>query len=162
MFSCNAISLTDYKRECALLISHFKAAQNFTGIMKPEDVKKFMQQYQLDCKTAFSRLVEIGIPHSGGSGDAKSVAETVQHFITLMDSLKLQMVAVDEIYPLLADLVDSANRSLVPFSGQDRLHNWLSSLNQMKASEELNPEQIRQMSHDLETAYNNFHKNLLQ
>ena len=39
-----------------------------------------------------------------------SIAETVQHFITTMDSLKLNMVAVDQIYPLLSDLVQALNR----------------------------------------------------
>jgi hypothetical protein len=52
------------------------------------------------------RLVEIGVPatiehslHSGlpsAQGQSKIIAETVQFFITLMDSLKLNVVAVDE------------------------------------------------------------------
>eukprot|EP01124_Arcella_intermedia_P035597 TRINITY_DN9118_c0_g1_i2.p1 TRINITY_DN9118_c0_g1~~TRINITY_DN9118_c0_g1_i2.p1 ORF type:complete len:173 (+),score=32.71 TRINITY_DN9118_c0_g1_i2:302-820(+) len=151
-----------YKRECSLLISHFKRTQKLTGLVKPENIQQFMMEYQIDAKMAFHRLVEEGIPHTGGSGDTKAVAETVQHFITLMDSLKLEMVAVDQIFPLLQDLIDSSNRSLVSFAGHDRLQNWLSQLNTMKASEELNGDQIRQMSHDLEVAYNNFHKNLHQ
>jgi len=161
LFSLNAISTTDYKRECSLLISHFKNAQQFTNLTTPDEIRKFMNDYNMDCKMAFTRLVEIGLPHSGGSGDLKAVAETVQHFITLMDSLKLNMVAVDQIQPLFGDLVDSVNRSLVQFTGQDRLKSWLSQLNSMKANEELDSEQIRQLSHDLETAYSNFHRNLL-
>jgi hypothetical protein len=55
----------------------------------------------------------IGVPatyehnttQSTGSDSAKHVAETVQIFITLMDSLKLQLVAVDQIHPLLSDLI---------------------------------------------------------
>ena len=42
-----------------------------------------------------------------GITSAKYVAEAVQHFITLMDSLKLNMVAVDQLHPLLSDLVFS-------------------------------------------------------
>jgi ESCRT-I complex subunit VPS28 len=38
------------------------------------------------------------------------VAETVQYFITAMDSLKLEMYAVDEVYPHLRDLMDSLNK----------------------------------------------------
>ena len=35
------------------------------------------------------------------SNSAVAVAETVQHFITAMDSLKLNMVAVDQVSTLL-------------------------------------------------------------
>ena len=41
---------------------------------------------------------------------AKAVGETVQFFITTMDSLKLNMVAVDQLYPLLNDLMQSLNK----------------------------------------------------
>jgi hypothetical protein len=53
----------------------------------------------------------IGVPATyehnttQSSDSAKHVAETVQIFITLMDSLKLQLVAVDQIHPLLSDLI---------------------------------------------------------
>ena len=33
----------------------------------------------------------------GGGGGARAVAEAVQHFITAMDSLKLNLVAVDQV-----------------------------------------------------------------
>lgn len=36
-------------------------------------------------------------PGEGGGGGARAVAETVQHFITAMDSLKLNLVAVDQV-----------------------------------------------------------------
>ena len=41
---------------------------------------------------------------------ARAVGETVQFFITTMDSLKLNMVAVDQLYPLLNDLMQSLNK----------------------------------------------------
>ena len=34
----------------------------------------------------------------------------MQYFITTMDSLKLNMVAVDQLYPLLNDLMQSLNK----------------------------------------------------
>jgi ESCRT-I complex subunit VPS28 len=55
------------------------------------------------------------------------VAETVQNFITAMDSLKLHMVAVDQLQPLLHDLMDSLNKvsSLPPeWEGKTKLKNW--------------------------------------
>jgi len=36
-------------------------------------------------------------PGEGSGGGARAVAETVQHFITAMDSLKLNLVAVDQV-----------------------------------------------------------------
>ena len=50
--------------------------------------------------------LETGVPAGVGAGgdNVKKIAETVQHFITAMDSLKLNMVAVDELYPLLSDI----------------------------------------------------------
>ena len=41
------------------------------------------------------------LPCSMQSNSAVAVAETVQHFITAMDSLKLNMVAVDQVRALL-------------------------------------------------------------
>ncbi len=37
------------------------------------------------------------VPHSANDPEAVAVAETVQHFITAMDSLKLNMAAVDQV-----------------------------------------------------------------
>lgn len=46
---------------------------------------------------------ELGFPGVTTSDrtSTKVVAETVQHFITLMDSLRLNLVAIDDIQPLL-------------------------------------------------------------
>lgn len=79
-----------------------------------------MQTYNMQCPMAVMRLLKVGMsaikqhdyvttrPQEGGA--AVSIAETVQHFITTMDSLKLNMVAVDQIFPLLSDLVQALNR----------------------------------------------------
>ena len=55
------------------------------------------------------------------------MAETVQHFITAMDSIKLNLVSVDALHPLISDIVDSLNKniSLPPdFDGKVKLRNW--------------------------------------
>jgi ESCRT-I complex subunit VPS28 len=38
------------------------------------------------------------------------VAETVQNFITAMDAIKLEQRAVDELHPLISDLLNALNR----------------------------------------------------
>jgi ESCRT-I complex subunit VPS28 len=113
----------------------------------------------------------------------KLVAETVQHFITAMDALKLNMVAVDQLHPLMNDLVESLQRVPLPSASSPahlealqklKLDHWLGIFDKMKASEELTADQLRQvhgiflisLSHsqllfDLESAYSAFHR-LLQ
>jgi len=160
----DAITAEEYKNNCMKLINQFKAACNLTKDYVP-DVKRFMQEYRLDCKAAEKRLIEEGIPLQGPKVDdtARTVAETVQFFITLMDSLKLNLTAVDQIHPLLADLLDSICKisNLPPdWEGKIKIRTWLVSLNTMKAADQLNEQQIRQMLFDLESSYNAFHKSL--
>lgn len=79
-----------------------------------------MLTYNMQCPMAAYRLLKSGMPATkqhdyattrpADGSSAVSIAETVQHFITTMDSLKLNMVAVDQIYPLLSDLVQALNR----------------------------------------------------
>ena len=85
------------------------------------DMDRFIAEYRLDrdCPLAVNRLMRAGVPatveHGAGAGArsgssagaAAHVAEAVQHFITIMDSLKLNMVAADQVYPLLNDLLVS-------------------------------------------------------
>ncbi len=83
----------------------------------------------MDCKAAVKRLVEDGIPLDGGRPDdtARVVAETVQFFITAMDSLKLNMTAVDQIHPLLTEILESLSKisSLSPdWDGKVKIKNW--------------------------------------
>jgi len=166
----DSISAKDYTPACAKLIAHFKAAQNLVKETVP-DVPKFMQEYKLDCKAAAERLLNKGFPatleHSVPTGDAPStariIAETVQHFITAMDSVKLNLVSVDVVFPLLNEIVESLNKnpSLPPeFEAKSKMKNWLIILNRMKASDELNEEQVRQLMFDLESSYNAFHRSL--
>eukprot|EP00957_Ditylum_brightwellii_P045210 3427184-Ditylum_brightwellii.AAC.1 len=73
----------------------------------------FMQLYQMDCPRARERLLIMGVPEQIKTSDdsghhvAVTVAETVQHFITAMDAVKLEQRAVDELQPLLRDLMDA-------------------------------------------------------
>lgn len=119
-------------------------------------------------------MVKVGVPATTFHGssqnklsDAKglqlTIAQTVQHFITTVDGLQLSLKAVDEIHPHLKDLMTSINKvtSLPPdHVSKKNVQNWLLKLNQMKASDELSDDDIRQMTFDLENAYNEFVKYL--
>ncbi|PIM96963.1 hypothetical protein CDL12_30577 [Handroanthus impetiginosus] len=90
---------------------------------------------------------------------AAIVAECVQNFITAMDSLKLNMVAVDQVHPLLSDLSASLNKlSILPpdFEGKTKMREWIARLSKMGAADELTEQQARQLHFDLESSYNSF------
>lgn len=88
-----------------------------------------------------------------------------QLFITIMDKLRLEIKAMDELQPDLRDLHDIMNRlSLLPsdFEGKEKVAEWLGVLSSMQASDELSEQQSRQFIFDLESSYNAFNKILHQ
>eukprot|EP00879_Flechtneria_rotunda_P015133 GHRR01015815.1.p1 GENE.GHRR01015815.1~~GHRR01015815.1.p1 ORF type:complete len:149 (+),score=37.98 GHRR01015815.1:653-1099(+) len=131
-------------------------------------IESFMQQYHMQCPMAYTRLVQVGLPATiehrkrpgeGSGGGARAVAETVQHFITAMDSLKLNLVAVDQICPILSDLMGSMSKigSLPPdFAPKGKVKAWYSKLYSQPASYELAEDEVRQLLFDLESSYNEF------
>ncbi|KAJ1498915.1 Vacuolar protein-sorting-associated protein 28 [Coelomomyces lativittatus] len=77
-----------------------------------------------------------------------------------MDSVKLGMVAVDQLHPLLSDLMSSLNSIPREIKGKEKIKVWLIALNQKKASDGLDEEQARQFHFDLESAHTEFHRSL--
>ncbi|KJE91267.1 vacuolar protein sorting-associated protein 28 [Capsaspora owczarzaki ATCC 30864] len=167
----DSISPSEYTPACEKLIAQFRTAKSMLKDQVPS-IEKFMGDYKLSCPAAYQRL-QIGVPATvehGGTGESTSarnaavhVAETVQSFITLMDSIKLQMSAVDELHPQLNDLLGSMNKlpSLsADWEGKVNLREWLAKMNAMQASDELTPEQLRQLLFDLEKHHNAFYRSL--
>ena len=66
------------------------------------------------------------ITYSRVGVDARNVAEAVQYFITAMDSLKLDMKAVDQLQPLLVDILSNLNAipSMNEFDGKEKIVAW--------------------------------------
>lgn len=164
-YSRDAITQKEYTTECNKLISQFRPAEK-AALGKNMTTETFMQVYQMDCPRAAERLLRAGIPEQIRSSDdmqnqdvAATVAETVQHFITTMDAVKLEVRAVDELQPLLVDLMDALTR--VPetpnnFQPNITIQQWLQKLNMMRAVEELDEDDARQLYHDLDSAYSEF------
>lgn len=91
-----------------------------------------------------------------------------------MDAIKINQVAVDQLHPMLGDLLRSINRiSTVKgdLEWKNKLKHWylkiisqlilyhslrLIELNKMRACEELSPDQARQFLFDLENAHTIF------
>jgi ESCRT-I complex subunit VPS28 len=163
-FARDAIS----QQECKKLISQFKLAERVlrSGQNSSMSTDAFMELYQMDCPRATERLLRMGVPEpmKGGGGydsaaHAVTVAETVQHFITTMDAVKLEQRAVDELQPLLSDLMDVLTR--VPETPNDfepnrKIQKWLQKLNAMRAVEEITEDDSRQLYMDLDSAYTEF------
>ncbi len=107
-FLRSAIPAADYERECLGLIAKFKSLRSALASTVP-DVEAFMLAHRLECPAAKHRLLVAGTPmtteHGAarpeGAGSSVCVAQTTQVFITAMDQIKLQMVAVDQVFPYL-------------------------------------------------------------
>ncbi|XP_024400197.1 vacuolar protein sorting-associated protein 28 homolog 2 [Physcomitrium patens] len=163
------VSAKEYEPACSKLIAQFRtlkmALKNCVL-----DVERFADTYRMDCPAALNRLLVSGIPatveHKSASSDAgtaAAVAECVQIFITAMDALKLNMLAVDQVHPMMSDLILALSKvpQLSPdFVGKVRVKEWIARLNKMGASEELTQDQARQLSFDLEMSYNGFIQSL--
>ena len=168
------IQPSEYTPACLKLIAQYKTSLNLIagGNSSGFTLDSFMKEYSMSCPAARSRL-EIGVPATvehttgesagDGSKNVKYVSEIVQSFITLMDSLKLNMVAVDQLHPLLSDLMTSLNKLTLPPNttiNKNKIRDWLVTLNKMRASEELNEDQARQLLFDLDSAFGEFNNAL--
>lgn len=103
--------------------------------------------------------------HASADSRAESVivAETVQAFITTMDALRLNQRAVDEVHPLVSDLMSALNKVHglpADFEGVVKIRVWLKKLNEMRASDEIDEDDVRQLLFDLDSSYSAFHKHL--
>ncbi|PWY96978.1 putative VPS28-protein [Testicularia cyperi] len=176
-----SISEKEYAPVCTRLLAQYKTILKLIvdqerGSSKPiADVADFMRIYKMDHPAAVHRLT-VGVPatveHASSSSSqtsserAKWVAETTQNFITFMDALKLKLRAKDQLHPLLSELMRGYSRSDEVGKDKDgseiraKLLNWLIKLNQMKASDEIDEDQARQMLFDVEGAYNSFFRAL--
>ena len=73
-----------------------------------------------------------------------------------MDKVRLGIKANDELQPDLRELNDVMNRlSILPtnFEGKVKTQKWLTQLESMSASDEIDENQSRNLLLDLETAY---------
>lgn len=161
----DCITPQEYTAACSKYLVQYKAAFKQVQCDEFPTVDVFVKKFRLDCPAALERIKEdrpITIKDDKGN-TSKCIADIVSLFITLMDKLRLEIKAMDELHPDLRDLVDTMNRlSLIPegFEGKQKVTNWLATLNEMQASDELTESQVRQLLFDLETAYAAFN-NLL-
>jgi ESCRT-I complex subunit VPS28 len=128
----------------------------------------------LECPRATERL-RIGLPAtveqashgapaasntgSGGVGGASGslILAATENFITFLDALKLNMLSKDALHPLLSEVIQSVNKVTDgDFENRGKIIQWLIALNQMRATEELSEDQARELSFDIDQAYQGF------
>ncbi|KAK3602597.1 hypothetical protein CHS0354_034321 [Potamilus streckersoni] len=160
----DAVHPKEYTAACSKLLVQYKAA--FKQVQKDfSTVELFMKKYRLDCPAALERIKEekpITIKDDKGN-TSKCIADIVSLFITVMDKLRLEIRAMDEIQPDLKELNETMSRlSLLPpdFEGKEKVKQWLNTLSGMLASQELDDSQVRQLLFDLESSYNAFNRML--
>mmetsp|Transcript_35393 Transcript_35393/g.84838 ORF Transcript_35393/g.84838 Transcript_35393/m.84838 type:complete len:263 (+) Transcript_35393:38-826(+) len=160
-FVRGAVSNQDYERTCTQLLTQFKTLK--TGLKdKCPDIRAFAKEHGMNCPLAEARLLETGVAATalfGGTAatgkESLACFKASEGFITLVDAVKLNMNAVDELLPLVRDLQASivGIPNLPPLAGIERIAGWLVTLNGMRASDRLTEEQTRQLAMDVEQAY---------
>ncbi|XP_051168659.1 uncharacterized protein PF3D7_1120000 [Leptopilina boulardi] len=159
----DCVTPKEYTAACSKLLVQYRAAFKQVQSDQYPTIDAFARAFRLDCPAALERIKEdrpITIKDDKGN-TSKCIADIVSLFITLMDKLRLEIKAMDQLHPDLRDLMDTMNRlSILPsdFDGKEKVSEWLQTLNNMSASDELSDNQVRQLIFDLETSYNAFNK----
>lgn len=154
----DCITSKEYTAACSKYLVQYKVAFKQVQCDEYPTVDAFVKKFRLDCPAALERIKEdrpITIKDDKGN-ISKFIADIVSLFITLMDKLRLDIKAMDELHPDVRDLVDNMNRlSLIPESwdGKERVAAWLATLNAMQASDQLSESQVRQLLFDLDASY---------
>ncbi|XP_048658308.1 vacuolar protein sorting-associated protein 28 homolog isoform X2 [Marmota marmota marmota] len=159
----NAREREKYTAACSRLLVQYKAAFRQVQGSEISSIDEFCRKFRLDCPLAMERVKEdrpITIKDDKGNLN-RCIADVVSLFITVMDKLRLEIRAMDEIQPDLRELMETMHRmSHLPpdFEGRQTVSQWLQTLSGMSASDELDDSQVRQMLFDLESAYNAFNR----
>lgn len=176
----DSVSQHEYTPTCLRLLAQYNTIlKNEDVLAEFKDLESFKSKYNMNFAHATARL-KIGVPatveqavehshtvNSSAPGalvsnvSHKAVAEATGNFITMMDGLKLNFKAKDQLHPLLSELMTSLNKvTSNNFDGRGKLVQWLITLNGMKANEELTEEQARQLLFDLDNTYKSFYTTL--
>uniref|UniRef100_A0A3B3R8P8 Vacuolar protein sorting-associated protein 28 homolog n=1 Tax=Paramormyrops kingsleyae TaxID=1676925 RepID=A0A3B3R8P8_9TELE len=162
----DCVTPNEYTGACSRLLVQYKAAFKQVQGSDVGTIDEFCRKYRLDCPLAMERIKEdrpITIKDDKGNLN-RCIADIVSLFITVMDKLRLEIRAMDEIQPDLRELMETMNRmsNMPPDSEtKDKVNLWygqLTTLSSMSASDELDDSQVRQMLFDLESAYNAFNR----
>jgi ESCRT-I complex subunit VPS28 len=98
------------------------------------------------------------VSQAPGSGIAAThIVTASENFITLFDAIKMNMLSKDTLHPILVETIQAVNKVTDrDFENKGKIIQWLITLNQMRAAEDLTPEQARELQFDMNLAYDGF------
>ena len=101
-------------------------------------------------------------PNNGGNAaNATAIVTASENFITLFDAVRMNMLSKDTLHPILVEIIQAVNKVTDrDFENKGKIVQWLITLNQMRAAEDLSPEQARELNFDLNAAYDGFKSTL--
>jgi ESCRT-I complex subunit VPS28 len=161
----DSVTAKEYTAACSKLLVQIKAAFKQAQDDEYKTLEEFVRKCRMNCPAAMERIREdrpITIRDDKGN-TSLCIANIVSLFITIMDKLRLEIKATDEIQPDLRELMETMNRlSLLPadFEGKVKVNTWLQTLAGMQASDELTESQVRQLLFDLDSALQAFNRTL--
>jgi ESCRT-I complex subunit VPS28 len=98
-----------------------------------------------------------GAGNGSGAANASAIVSASENFITLFDAVRMNILSKDTLHPILVDTIQAVNKVTDrDFENKGKIVQWLITLNQMRAAEELSPEQARELQFDLNAAYEGF------
>ncbi|EHK39956.1 uncharacterized protein TrAtP1_005976 [Trichoderma atroviride] len=177
-FLKDAIPEAEYTDICERSLRQYKALLADETIANEfKDLEEFKAKWDLDVPRATERL-RVGMPSTTITASSAAPAaapaaaaannpsgvlilEATQEFITFLDAVKLGLLSKDQLHPLLSDVIQSVNRVTdKDFDNRGKIVQWLITLNQMKASDELSEQQARELDLDMQQAYQGFRRTL--
>ncbi|KAL3822508.1 hypothetical protein ACHAXA_001973 [Cyclostephanos tholiformis] len=172
-----AITEEQYRTQCSELLKQFNIAERAAlgggyaqGAITEEQyrtqIRAFMKRYDMDCPRAYHRLVveraweRNPVPEPVPPEKLAAISnEITEHFITAMDAVKLEMRAMEELQPLLSDLMNALIQlpeTPNAFPPNIKVREWLKKFNAMRAVERIDEDDATQLRHDLNDAYIEF------
>ncbi|KAI0151673.1 ESCRT-1 complex, Vps28 subunit [Xylariaceae sp. FL1272] len=175
-FLKDAIPEADYTDICERSLKQYKSILADETVAKAfGGLEEFKAEWDLEVPRATERL-KVGMPSTAVTAstgtapqpvtaiDSKAgqlILKATEDFITFLDALRLGLLAKDQLHPLLTDIIQSANKVTdQDFENRGKIIQWLITLNQMKATQELTEEEARELESDINSAYTGF-KNAL-
>jgi ESCRT-I complex subunit VPS28 len=188
-FLKDAIPEADYTEICDRSLKQYRSILADDGVARAfGSLEEFKVEWDLEVPRATERI-RVGMPstavtasagtvpshlHSGGGGTGTPgggggaggvggalILEATQDFITFLDALRLGLLAKDQLHPLLTDVIQSVNKVTDrDFDSRGKIVQWLITLNQMRADQELSESQARELELDINNAYQGFKSTL--
>ncbi|KAM4865525.1 vacuolar protein sorting-associated protein 28 homolog isoform 2-T2 [Thomomys bottae] len=125
----DCVTPNEYTAACSRLLVQYKAAFRQVQGSEINSIDEFCRKFRLDCPLAMERIREdrpITIKDDKGNLN-RCIADVVSLFITVMDKLRLEIRAMDEIQPDLRELMETMHRmSHLPpdFEGRQTVSQW--------------------------------------